>query len=727
MQASVPADTQAPQLEARLLSKYASLLGFAVPVMRFEMVEFGVDGAALADLSVEDRLLEMWRTRFPAMACQRINVKDLSPLSYPLIWVSADSSRIELVRAGLTDRLVLDDNKNEYLTHDEAKQGQLIKLSAESGTETEGLRESKTASEWFASAVRAHRGIFFDAIVATFLISAIGLASAMYTMQVYDRVVPTKGYSTLTVLTVGVGLAMLLELMSKQIRSRMVDRACKAIDEDLSSIFFGKALDIRLDQRPRTVGTFASQIRHFESVRNFMTSSTLFIFADAPFAIFFIGVIAWIGGQVALVPLVLLPLSILVGMAFRRPIEKYTEEHMEESNLKNGLLIEAIDGIESVKSVNGEWKLLDRWRKLTGSIAESDLKMKSLSTFASNITQTLQQGSYVGIIAVGAYLITTGEITMGALIACSIIGGRALAPLAQIPNLIVQWKHAKIALDALDKIMELPGERDPDIRLVVPEKCTPDIKADGVVFGYQPEMPAVNVKNLEIKSGERVAVLGAIGSGKSSLLKLLAGLYRPQQGRMFLDGVDLALLAPEFVREHVGYLPQDVRLFNGTLRDNLTMGLPSPNDSAILEACTLTGLAVVVQAHPKGLDLEITEGGKGLSGGQRQLVGLTRMLLMRPALMLLDEPTASMDAQSEQLVIHHLFNQVPSTSTLIVVTHKMAILPYVDRVVVVDKGMVVIDGPKDAVLEQLKQGAAKARGADAISESHSKTNKLTGN
>jgi ATP-binding cassette subfamily C protein LapB len=493
----------------------------------------------------------------------------------------------------------------------------------------------------------------------------------------------------------------------------MVDRACKVIDQELSAVFFGKALDIRMDARPSTVGTFASQIRHFESVRNFLTSSSLFIMADLPFAILFVGVIAIIAGPVALVPLVAVPLAVLAGMAFRGPIEKHTGAHMKESNEKNGLLIEAIDGIESVKAANAEWKMLERWRTMTVNIAGSELKMRLFSTLSSNLTQTIQQLSYAGMIAAGAYAINSGALTMGGLIACSIISGRALTPVAQLPSLIVQWQHAKIALKSLNGIMAMPSDRDPQERLVVPESCLGEVRMSKVAFAYAKDVPGLEVPALLVQPGDRIAILGSVGSGKTTLIKLLSGLYKPTAGHVFLDGVDMMHLAPEFVREHVGYLPQDVRLFNGTLRHNLTLGLPLPSDSQIFKAAALTGLDQVIQNHPKGLELEIAEGGRGLSGGQRQLVGLTRMLLATPKVLLLDEPTASMDAKLENRVMQHLFEQMPKDSAIVVVTHKPSVLNYVSRILVVDKGRVVLDGPRDEVLNRLRQPTAANASAPA--------------
>jgi len=699
---------QDPQL-ATMLSRMAALQGHAVPVYRFGTTVQTAEGLALNSLPRNVQAMELWQAHFPAGQITAITqVKNLKGL-FPLLWLSQDQSRILMLRGQLSSGACsAEDPQGQTLelTRAELEKGYTLELKTSPEQDASGQADPATAGEWFAYALGRYRGAFSQAVFATFIISTIGLLAAMYTMQVYDRVVPSKGYSTLFVLSVGVLISILMELLIKQVRANMVERACKAIDQELSSVFFAKALDIRMDARPRTVGTFASQIRHFESVRNFLTSSTLFILADAPFAILFIGVIAFISLPVALVPLVMVPLSVLVGLFFRKPIENLTEEHMAESNRKNGLLIEAIDGIESVKASNGEWKMLERWRQLTTTIAQSELRMRTLSTLSTNLTQTLQQLTYVCMVAVGAYAITTGDLTMGGLIACTIISGRALSPLAQVPGMIVQWKHAQIALKGLDGIMKLPSDRDPSVRLVVPQSCQGQIRLEKTVFAYGEGKPCLDVPALAIQPAERIAILGSIGSGKSTLIKILSGLFQPKSGSVFLDGVDMTHLAPEFVREHIGYLPQDVRLFQGTLRDNLTLGLASPSDSQILRVAAMTGLDQVIQSHPKGMELEISEGGKGLSGGQRQLVGLSRMLLLQPRIMLLDEPTASMDGQTETRIIQHLFKELAPESVLVVVTHKPALLAHVGRVIVVDQGRVVLDGPRDAVLARLR-GAAQ--------------------
>jgi len=689
-----------------VLSRYAALLGESVTDFTFENIDTSADGIATDNISPVLRVLEVWRARFPAAQIDFISPEKLNSDSFPLLLFNESNLNIFLIRGRAGPSSLLCETQN----------GEAIEKSwSEIGNENYSVfslskaqkfyardQSDLSASEWFSAAIVAHRGLFAEAIFATLIVSLIGLGSAMYTMQVYDRVVPTQGYSTLVVLLVGVLIAVILELTLKQMRARIVDRACKSIDESLSSIFFGKALDIRLDARPKLVGTFASQIRHFESVRNFMTSSTLFIFADAPFAIFFIGVIATIGGAVAIVPLIIFPMAIFLGLAFRKPIQKYTELHMTESNKKNGLLIEAVDGIESLKAVNADWKLMNSWNKLTRIIAEGELKMRSLSTMSTNLTQTIQQLSYIGMISLGAYLITQGDLTMGALIACSIVGGRALAPLAQIPSLIVQWKQAKIALDILDNIMRLPGERPSNLNMIVPTICHGHIGLEKIQFSYEKEVVCIECPALKIEPGERIAIVGAIGAGKSTLLKILSGLLQSQDGSMTIDGIDLRQISPEFVRQNFGYLPQDVRLFSGTLRDNLLLGLPIISDGEIIKACEATGLNKIISAHPLGLDLEIAEGGKGLSGGQRQLVGLTRLLLAKPKVLLMDEPTASMDVKSEQLVMQHLFNEIPKNHTVIVVTHKVTILPHVDRIIIVDNGKIIADGPRNKIIAALK-------------------------
>lgn len=697
---------------AILLSKLAALLGHAVPVFRFSLLEQTDTGVELLRLTLQEQAIEMWKARFPAAEVKRIDHFNVQRGDFPLVWVGKDSQHCLLVRGRASSGAFSCEDATSQVIEVPAVEiasGDLLALRTDNLHLNSQEDKPQTAQDWFVYAIRKHRSIFFEAVFATFIISVIGLVSSLYSMQVYDRVLPSKGYSTLWVLTIGALIAIVLEFIMKQVRHHMVDRASKAIDLELSAVFFGKALDIRMDARPPTVGTFASQIRHFESVRNFMTSSTLFVLADVPFALMFVVVIYLLAGPVALVPLITIPVGLISGFFSQSAIERLTGENMTESNRKNGLLIEAIDGIESIKAAGGEWKILDRYRQLTAVIATSDMKLKDLMSRTANLAQVIQQLNYIGLIATGVYIISSGELTQGGLIACSIISGRAFGPFAQIPNMVVQWKQAKIALKSLDGIMAMPSDRDYAKRLVVPEVCNGHLRMENAVFAYREDKPTLEVPDIKFKPGERVAIIGSVGSGKTTLIKMLSGLYKPKSGGVFLDDLNIDVLAPEFVRENIGYLPQDVRLFNGTLRENLVIGLPTPSDGVILKAANLTGLDLIIKNHPQGLELPITEGGRGLSGGQRQLVGLTRLLMAKPKVMLLDEPTASLDNQLEALVMKHLFEEISPNSLLVIVTHKLGILPMVDRIIVVDKGRIMADGPREQILGLMRKGAPQPK------------------
>ncbi|WP_287368902.1 ABC transporter transmembrane domain-containing protein, partial [Thauera sp.] len=435
---NVRAATAGADLLAVVLSRLASLQGHAVPWHRFSMMSETADGTPMADLPLASRAQELWRARFPAGEIRPLSLP-LAPGDAPALWLAddGDEPRVLVVRGALSSGALSctdADGKPLELPAVAAQRGRLLALHAtEPADEAPATARAgaaaprgRTAGQWFRHAIYKRKRVFFEGAMATLTVNVIGLTSSFYTMQVYDRVVPTQGYSTLWVLSFGVLMAIALELAMRQVRNRLVDRGCKAIDEELSSVFFGHALAIRMDKRPRTVGTFASQIRHFESVRNFMTASTLFVLADAPFAILFILVIWLIAGPVAIVPAIFLPAAVLAGLAFSGRLARLTEAHMEESNRKNGLLIETVDGIESVKAASAEWKMLDRWRTLTNTLARDEVAMKDITTLSANLTQTLQQLSYVGLVCAGAFAIGNGDLTVGGLIACTIISGRAL-------------------------------------------------------------------------------------------------------------------------------------------------------------------------------------------------------------------------------------------------------------------------------------------------------------
>ncbi len=636
-----------------------------------------------------------------------VSTTPITKQEIPALWISGDELTVRLLR-GMTS------NGNYVCEDAEGKVGELDASIAGAGTflmlrtspqisDADG-KPPASAQDWFFYAIGKRKGVFIEAVLATFLISTLALVGGFYSMQVYDRVIPTQGYSTLIVLTVGTFMAIALEMLISYVRTSMLERASKAIDLELSGVFFSRMLQIRMDARPRAVGTFAGQIRQFEMVRNFMTSGTLFLLADAPFALFFIWVIFLIGGPIALVPLTLLPLSLIAGLYARWRVARLSEEQLKDANRKNGLLIEAIDGIEAIKAAGGEWKLLNKWQEFTAESAERELRIRMASMLSANLAQTIQRAGYVCLIAVGAYTINQGLITLGALIACSIISNRALAPINQIANLFVQWQHARSALKDLDAMMALPRDQEDDARVIIPEVCQGELRLEDATFSYEEAGVALEATNLVIRPGQRVALIGPVGSGKSTLIKILSGLYKPTQGRAFLDGIDMSHLAPEFLREQIGYLTQDVRLFNGSLRDNLTLGLPSPTDSQILAAAARTGLDRLIRSHPRGLELPIFEGGRGLSGGQRQLVGLTRLLLAKPKILLLDEPTASMDGDLEAFVMRNIFSDTEKDSTIILCTHKRSLLGLVDHIMVVDKHRLVMSESRDTALAKLSAG-----------------------
>lgn len=571
-----------------------------------------------------------------------------------------------------------------------------------------------TALQLVGGAIWRRRGVFFDAVLATALASLLALGTSLYSMQVYDRVIPNAGYNTLWVLSVGVLLSVALEFMLKQVRSHAVDKTCKAIDSELSEWFFRRMLGIRMEARPASVGTLASQVKGFEQVRAVLASTSLFVLADVPFSILFLVVIGMIGGPIVLVPLVALPLALVCGLVFQRVIQRHTRDNLATSYKSAGLLVEAVDGAESVKASSSEWLLQSRWNRLVeeGTAAEQAIRLHS--SLSQNLTAMLQQISYVLLVAAGAWLVTDNKLTMGALLACSIIGNRAMSPIIQLPGVMVQWAHAKAAIEGIEKIISLPNEEDNAHAHLSPSVLDGDVGMERVRFAYgEQQRNALEVDNIGIARGGRVALIGPIGSGKSTLLKLASGLYRPTEGKVYLGGIDAALLAPAMVREHVGYLPQEARLFSGTLRENLLLGLTDPGDEAILAAAERTGLSDLILGQSRGLALEITEGGRGVSGGQRQLIAFTRLLLAMPKVWLLDEPTGNMDSATEARVVQVLRDVAQQGATLLISTHKNAVLPLVERVIVLQAGRVVADGSRNEIMAKLAGRPAAAQGAAA--------------
>ncbi len=589
------------------------------------------------------------------------------------------------------------------------------------------LKRQQSFTQLLKGNLKNYKSVVFEAVIASFMINMLALATSLFSMQVYDRVIPTSAQQTLIILASGVALIILFEAFMKFTRSKIMDKMVVGLDQCLSREVFQRLLKVRIDQMPGSVGTMAAQLRGYEQVRGFFTASTLFALVDMPMSIIFIVLISMIGSPlVALVPITAGIIAICMGLFARKKIDEIAAKGAAASYYKTGLLVETVEGVETIKAGAGSWKFLSRWLNVMNITVGNDLEMKHANDYLSYLSQMLQQFSYIGIVIVGSFVVMAKEMTMGGMIACSILGGRVLAPVMQLPGLLVQASHAKAALKNIESLFALQQDNHGINHPLAPTKIKGSFQCDGLVFNYLGnDRPALNVPNLTIRAGEKIAILGPIGSGKSTLLKVLSGLYAATQGRVLLDGLDVQQVSRETLNEQFGYLQQDHRLFEGTLRENLLIGMPDPPDDVLNEALHKTGLINLVSNHSSGLELKISEGGRGLSGGQKQLVAFTRLLLTKPQVFFLDEPTASMDNRQEQRCIRVLQEELQRGQTLIVSTHKTALLQLVDRLIIIDNQQVVMDGPKDAVLRQLMKneqgGQQKANQKPAPQLNNNKT------
>lgn len=564
---------------------------------------------------------------------------------------------------------------------------------------------NSSAESMFRMALRQRWALFAIAAGAALFANLLALAGSLYSMQVYDRVIPTQGLATLTVLTIGAGLACVIELFIKLVRSRLLEEVVKRMDLSVSQDIFERVMRIRMDQFPRSVGNLSAQLRSYEAIRGFLASATMYLAADAPFALLFLLVIVAIAGPtLALVPLVFAVLALMVGLFYRRRIAEHAARGASVANRKFGLLVETVENAESLKAYGGRWRQSTLWRTLNKTSVEEDAQLRHHTEQASYVAAFIQQASYIAIVGVGAYIASTsGQLSVGALIACSILSGRVLVPVASLPGLIVQWAHARAALDNLEKVFQLEQDNHAIEQPLTPERIQGTYELVGLRFNYPGRSETLSIPRLSIRQGEKVGVIGPIGAGKSTLLKILAGLYRAESTTATLDGLDLQQIDRDLLSERLGYCPQQHRLFAGTLRDNLLFGVAAVTEDRLLEVCRRTGVSDVIARHPKGLDLPIVEGGEGLSGGQKQLVALTRLILLQPDVWLLDEPTASMDDQTEARCLALLRECIGRQQTAVLVSHKPTVLSLADRIVVLtDKG-IVADGSKAEVAQTLQR------------------------
>ena len=576
------------------------------------------------------------------------------------------------------------------------------------------LPEYHLPKSWFWKVIWRFRSYYYQVILATFIINFLALVSSLYVMNVYDRVIPNQAYETLWVLSIGVFLAIAFEFAAKMIRGHLTDIAGKKADLIISSALFRRVLALRLADRPASSGSYANNLREFEAVREFMTSASLLTLVDLPFLLLFVTVIAIIGGKLALIPLTIIPIVIIVGFLVQRPLSRHINESMKESKQRSGLAVEAIEGIETLKTNNATSWAQQRWDEYTAKTSAASIKVKDTSNFMINFTIGMQQLNTVGLVLLGTYLIhaenPAERITMGALIAAVILSGRALSPLSQIAGLATRFQQAKLALEGVNNIVQRPIERDPERKYITLDRVEGGIAFDNVSFQYQEETgAAVSDLKLNIRPGEKVGVLGRIGSGKSTMLKLASGLYDSAKGNITLDGVDMRQLDPNFLRSEVVLLSQQPRLFLGTLRENMDLARFDgySTDQELLAALKRFGLDRIIRNHPRGLDMPLGEDGLGLSGGQKQIIALARMTLRHPKVVLLDEPTTGLDQATERMALNAVA-QWSKDKTMVVVTHRPQVLQIVNRIIVMDNGKVVMDGPRDLVLQKLMQNEAQS-------------------
>lgn len=609
--------------------------------------------------------------------------------------------KIQLI-GGLTKWVKEEDLKTDYLNY-----CWFVKPKESVDTRSE-LPEYEMPKAWFFKVIWRFKKYYYQVILATFMVNFLALVSSLYVMNVYDRVVPNKAYQTLWVLTIGVLLAIGFEFAAKMMRAYLTDIAGKKADLIISAALFRRVMGIKLQERPASSGSYANNLRDFEAVREFMTSASLLTLVDMPFLLLFVWVIWLVGGWLALVPLCIIPLVALVGLLAQIPLSRYMNESMREASQRQGLTVEAIEGVETLKTNNAANWAQKRWDFFTAKAAASSIKVKNISNFVTNFTIAMQQLNTVFLVVVGTYLIHSDDIndkiSMGALIAAVILSGRALAPLGQIANLAVRFQQAWLALKGVNQIIQRPVERDASRNYITLSNVQGNIRFENVCFAYQQDKNSINNLTLSIKAGEKVAILGKIGSGKSTALKLATGLYEPKEGNIMLDNVDLRQIDPNFLRNQVLLLEQNPRLFFGTLRDNLNLARMDSfsSDQELLQALANFGLADLIRNHPRGLDMPLGENGLGLSGGQKQVIALARMTTRNPRVALLDEPTTGLDQASEVQALQ-VIAKWAKNKTMVIVTHRTQVLQIVDRVIVIDNGQVVMDGPRDTIINRLAQ------------------------
>jgi ATP-binding cassette subfamily C protein LapB len=561
------------------------------------------------------------------------------------------------------------------------------------------------SEHWFWAVVRRFWSNYGHVALAAFIINMLALASPLFVMNVYDRVVPNGAISSLAALAIGLTIAILFDFVLRTVRSRIIDMTGKKIDVVLAANIFEHVQAVKMSQRPTSVGILANQLRDFDSVREFFTSGTVVSATDLLFALVFIAVLFMIAGPLAWVPLAILPVMIVVGLLIQRPLDRAMRRLQAESAARHGVLVEALSGMETVRAIGAEPRMQTAWERSIAATARSSEDVHFWASMALTASGTAQQVVNLLMVVIGVFLIIDGSITMGALVASTMLAGRVLAPIAGIATVITRATQTVIALKAIDRVMSLERERPANRAYVARRIEQGAIAFDNVTFKYpRGAENALEKVSFTIKGGERVGIIGRVGSGKTTVGRLMVGFYEPDDGRVLVDGIDLRQYDPADLRAGIGFVLQDTDLFYGKLRDNITFGKPSASDDEVVAAAQLSGVESFIAGHPLGYEMPIAEGGSSLSGGQKQAIGLARVLIRKPKVVFLDEPTAHFDVRSEADFLERLKSLGQQNLTVIISTHRLSLLSFVDRLLLFERGKLVADGPRDKVLALLQGG-----------------------
>ncbi|MCZ4280662.1 type I secretion system permease/ATPase [Kiloniella laminariae] len=656
------------------------------------------------------------RAGLTARTVRRATIKDIQPMTLPCILLLKKGGACILLSydASGTASIAVPEGRGEKTVPLAELQEQYLGFAIFARAEYKfDSRASdiqlKKPKAWFWGTLLKFWPIYSHVMMASVLINMFAIASPLFIMNVYDRVVPNGASETLAVLAIGVATVFTFEFVMKNLRTYLVDVAGKNADVIIASRLLEQLMAMKLSNKPPSTGAMANNLREFESLRDFFTSGTLVALIDLPFIFLFIWIISLVAApQIAIVPLLVVPLVIGVGFILQIPLRKVIERTHKESSQKHALLVETIDGLETIKTCAAEGRIQRSWERFVGLTADSAGKAKLLSGISTTFAQLAIQMTTVVVVIVGVFLIIEKEMTMGALVAATMLSGRALAPLGTIAGMLTRLQQSRVALKSLDNIMNAEVERSIDKTYLHRPRLSGEIELKKVTFNYPgQEVKALDNISLKIRPGERVGVLGRIGSGKSTIARLILGLYDPTEGSILADGTDIRQIDPADLRRNIGYVSQDNYLFFGSVKENISFGSPHVDDQTILRAATLAGVTDFLKTHPHGFDLQVGERGMSLSGGQRQAVVIARSLLLDPPILLMDEPTSGMDNSSEAGFKTRL-TKVVAGKTLVLVTHRSSLLTLVDRLIIVDSGRIVADGPKAEVLEALKQGQIRA-------------------